>query len=84
MPAGFGICLVPGCAFYDGDHPVGDASGGAILAAQALGADLAYIGTRFIASQEANAPAEYKQMIIASRAEDIVYTNSSPACMATT
>ena len=51
------------------------ASGGAILAAHALGADLAYIGTRFIASEEANAPAEYKQMIIDSRAEDIVYTN---------
>ena len=51
------------------------ANGGAILAAQALGADLAYIGTRFIASEEANAPAEYKQMIIDSRAEDIVYTS---------
>jgi nitronate monooxygenase len=63
--------------FYDGCVILSGsiASGGAILAAQALGADLAYIGTRFIASEEANAPAEYKQMIVASRAEDIVYTN---------
>lgn len=51
------------------------ASGDAILAAQAIGADLAYIGTRFIASHEANAPAAYKQMLADSRAEDIVYTN---------
>lgn len=51
------------------------ASGGAIAAALALGADLAYIGTRFIASTEANAPAAYKQMIEQSSAEDIVYTN---------
>ena len=63
--------------FYDGCVILAGsiASGGAILAAQALGADLAYIGTRFIASEEANAPADYKQMIIDSRAEDIVYTN---------
>ena len=63
--------------FYDGCVILSGsiASGGAILAAQALGADLAYIGTRFIATEEANAPAEYKQMIVDSRAEDIVYTN---------
>jgi nitronate monooxygenase len=63
--------------FYDGCVILSGAiaSGGAILAAQALGADLAYIGTRFIASEEANAPADYKQMIIDSRAEDIVYTS---------
>jgi nitronate monooxygenase len=63
--------------FYDGCVILSGsiASGGAILAVQALGADLAYIGTRFVASEEANAQAEYKQMIIASRAEDIVYTN---------
>ena len=63
--------------FYDGCVILSGsiASGGAILAAQALGADLAYIGTRFIASEEASAPAEYKQMIVASCAEDIVYTN---------
>jgi len=64
-------------AFYDGTIILSGsiASGGAVLAAQALGADLAYVGTRFIASEEANAPQDYKQMIIDSRAEDIVYTN---------
>jgi nitronate monooxygenase len=51
------------------------ASGKAILSAQALGADLAYIGTRFIASREANAPDAYKEMIISAGASDIVYTN---------
>lgn len=63
--------------FYDGCVILSGsiASGGAILAAQALGADLAYIGTRFIATEEANAPTAYKQMIVESRAEDIVYTN---------
>jgi nitronate monooxygenase len=45
------------------------------LAARAMGADLAYLGTRFIATQEANAPAEYKQMLIDSSAADIIYTN---------
>jgi nitronate monooxygenase len=45
------------------------------LAAQAIGADLAYIGTRFIATEEANAPAEYKEMIVASQSADIVYTS---------
>jgi len=50
-------------------------SGADVLAARALGADLAYLGTRFIASDEGNAPAEYKQMLIDSAAEDIVYTS---------
>ena len=45
------------------------------LAAQAIGADLAYIGTRFIATREANAPEGYKQMIVDSAAKDIVYTS---------
>ena len=45
------------------------------LAAQAMGADLAYLGTRFIATQEANAPSTYKEMIVDSAAADIVYTN---------
>jgi nitronate monooxygenase len=64
-------------AFYDGTLILSGsiASGGAVAAALALGADLAYVGTRFIASEEANAPQNYKQMIIDSRAEDIVYTN---------
>jgi len=44
------------------------------LAAQAIGADLAYIGTRFIATEEANAPAEYKEMIVDSKSADIIYT----------
>ncbi len=50
-------------------------TGGAILAAQAMGADLAYIGTRFIASQEANAVQDYKDAIVRAAASDIVYTN---------
>ena len=45
------------------------------LAAQAMGADLAYFGTRFIATREANAPSEYKAMIVDSSAADIVYTD---------
>ena len=45
------------------------------LAAQAMGADLAYFGTRFIATQEANAPSAYKKMIVESAAADIVYTS---------
>jgi nitronate monooxygenase len=50
-------------------------SGADVLAARALGADLAYLGTRFIATDEGNAPDEYKQMLIDSAAEDIVYTS---------
>jgi nitronate monooxygenase len=52
------------------------ANGRAILAAQALGADLAYMGTRFIATKEANAPAAYKDALIeAAGGGDIIYTN---------
>jgi nitronate monooxygenase len=51
------------------------ANGGAILAAQAMGADLAYIGSAFIATREANAAEPYKQMIVESTAADIVYTD---------
>lgn len=50
------------------------AKGEHILAAQAIGADLAYMGTRFIATREANAADAYKDMIVASSASDIVYT----------
>jgi nitronate monooxygenase len=50
-------------------------SGADVLAARTLGADLAYFGTRFIATEEGNAPPEYKQMLIDSGAEDIVYTS---------
>jgi nitronate monooxygenase len=51
------------------------ASGKAILAAQAMGADLAYIGSAFIATKEANAVQGYKDMIVESSGEDIVYSN---------
>lgn len=51
------------------------ANGSAVLAAQAMGADLAYIGSAFIATQEANAVDAYKQSIVESRAADIVYSN---------
>ena len=51
------------------------ANGGAILAAQAMGADLAYIGSPFIATEEARADDAYKQMIVDSQAADIVYSN---------
>jgi nitronate monooxygenase len=48
--------------------------GAGILAAEAMGADFAYMGTRFIASREANAADAYKQMIVESKAADVVYT----------
>ncbi|RYY23846.1 MAG: nitronate monooxygenase [Sphingomonadales bacterium] len=51
------------------------ATGRSILAAQALGADLAYIGSPFIATTEANAVEAYKQGIVEGRASDIVYSN---------
>ncbi len=51
------------------------ASGGAILAAQAMGADFAYIGSAFIATDEARAAEDYKQMITTSNSDDIVYSN---------
>lgn len=49
--------------------------GRSILAAQAMGADFAYIGSPWIATHEANAPLAYKDQIVAGRAADIVYTN---------
>jgi len=63
--------------FYDGTLILSGAiaSGASILAAQALGADLAYMGTRFIATEEANASPDYKQALVGSIAEDIIYTN---------
>jgi nitronate monooxygenase len=51
------------------------ANGRAVLAAQAMGADLAYIGSAFIATQEARAGEGYKEMIVESRGDDITYTN---------
>ena len=50
-------------------------SGADVLAAQAMGADLAYIGTRFIATDEANAVPDYKEMLVDSTAKDIVYSS---------
>jgi len=62
--------------FFDGPVALsGSISHGAsILSAQAMGADFAYIGTRFIATQEANASQGYKDMIVDSSANDIMYT----------
>lgn len=51
------------------------ANGGAILAAQAMRADMAYIGSPFIATTEARATDDYKKMIVESKAADIVYSN---------
>jgi nitronate monooxygenase len=51
------------------------ATGSAVLAAQAMGADMGYVGSAFIATREANAIEAYKQAIVDGRADDIVYTN---------
>ncbi|MFN3438810.1 MAG: NAD(P)H-dependent flavin oxidoreductase [Acidovorax sp.] len=51
------------------------ASGDAVLAAQAMGADFGYIGSAFIATHEARASDEYKQAIVAGSSDDIVYSN---------
>ena len=62
--------------FFDGPIALSGAitDGAGVLAAEAIGADFAYIGTRFIATQEANAADAYKAMIFESQADDIVYT----------
>ncbi len=62
--------------FWDGPIALSGAmtSGAQVLAAQAMGADLAYMGTRFIPTPEANAVDAYKQMIVESTAADVVYT----------
>ncbi|RYE04474.1 MAG: nitronate monooxygenase [Sphingomonadales bacterium] len=63
---------------FDGTLVLGGAisSGAAIRAAEVLGADLAYIGTRFIATQEAGAGEAYKQLLLSQSAKDIVYSPS--------
>jgi nitronate monooxygenase len=63
--------------FYDGLIVLSGsiANGSAVLAAQAMGADLAYMGTRFIATTEANASDAYKQGITEASASDVIYTN---------
>lgn len=64
-------------AWFDGPLVLSGAiaNGGAVLAAQAAGADLAYVGSPFIATEEANAPDAYKSAIVESGAADIVYTD---------
>ena len=64
-------------AWFDGPLALSGAiaTGRAVLAAQALGADFAYIGSAFIASEEAQAAPEYKDAIVKSGASDIIYTN---------
>ena len=63
--------------FFDGPLALSGsiATGGAILAAQAMGADLAYIGSRWLATKESNVSEEYRNAIVESAASDIVYTN---------
>jgi nitronate monooxygenase len=64
-------------SFFDGPLVLAGAiaNGHAILAAQAMGADLAYVGSAFIATKEANASDDYKNAIVEASAADIVYTN---------
>jgi nitronate monooxygenase len=63
--------------FFDGTLVLAGAmsSGADVLAAQAIGADLAYLGTRFLATTEAHVLPEYKQMIVDSGSDDVVYTS---------
>ena len=62
--------------FFDGPIALSGSisEGSSILSALALGADFAYIGTKFIATVEANASPGYKQMIVDSKADDIMYS----------
>lgn len=64
-------------AWFDGPIALSGsiATGGAVLAAEAMGADFGYIGSPFIATDEANAADGYKQAIVDNGADDIVYTN---------
>jgi nitronate monooxygenase len=64
-------------AWFDGPLALSGsiATGDAILAAQAMGADFAYIGSAFIATEEARAADAYKQCIVQSNSDDIVYSN---------
>jgi nitronate monooxygenase len=63
--------------WFDGPVALSGAisTGAAVLAAQAMGADFAYIGSAFIATQEARAADDYKQAIIDSNSDDIIYSN---------
>jgi nitronate monooxygenase len=64
-------------AWFDGPLALSGAiaTGGAVLAAQAMGADLAYVGSAFIATEEANADTAYQQAIVEGQAADIIYTD---------
>ena len=64
-------------AWFDGPIALSGsiATGNAVLAAEALGADFGYIGSAFIATEEANASDPYKDAIVDGSAEDILYTN---------
>jgi nitronate monooxygenase len=64
-------------AFWDGCLVLGGAinDGWQVRAVEALGADLAYVGTRFVASEESNASADYKAMLLQAEAGDLVYTD---------
>src|SRR3954470_2887499 len=64
-------------AWFDGPVALSGAiaTGDAVLAAQAMGADFGYIGSAFIATDEARASDAYKQMIVSSTSDDIVYSN---------
>lgn len=64
---------------YDGTIILAGAlsDGRSVRTAEVLGADFAYMGTRFIATQEANADRAYKQMIVDAELEDVVYTNKA-------
>ena len=63
-------------SFFDGTLLLAGCinTGAQVLAARAMGADLAYLGTRFIATKESNAGDEYRQMLLDSKAADIVHT----------
>jgi nitronate monooxygenase len=64
-------------AWFDGPLALSGAiaTGGAVLAAQAMGADFAYVGSAFIATSEARASEAYKQAIVSGTSDDIVYSN---------
>ena len=71
------LALIPRIrAIYDGAIVMAGAvsTGAVIRAAEVLGADLAYLGTRFIATQEADAPDEYKQLLVSQTSTDLIYT----------
>lgn len=63
--------------WFDGPIALSGAisTGGAVLAAQAMGADFAYIGSAFIATEEARASQAYKQAIVEGNSDEVVYTN---------